>query len=79
MLSIMYYDVVGSEKAGNREGKVRAVMTKTPFGRFCLATGPTQSASLLGFGPAHLAQGFAPRPQRNTDMARPQSRQPRKR
>ena len=76
-MSNMYY--TRSRETGKMHGKVGAVMTQTPCGRFCPATGPTQSASLLGFGPAHLAQGFAPRPQRNADMARPQSPEHRKR
>ena len=38
----------------------------------------TQSASLLVFGPAHLAQGFAPRPQRNPAMARPKLKEHRR-
>ena len=70
----MYYSVDDGEKAGNREGKVGAGYTETPFGRFGISTGPTQSAALLGFGPAHLAQGFAPKPHRSirsTEMARP--------
>ena len=70
----MYYYVEEDEKAGKREGKVGAVYTETPYGRFGISTGPTQSAALLGFGPAHLAQGFAPRPHRSTrstEMARP--------
>jgi len=77
VMSNIYDD--SNEKTGKRHGKVGAVMTQTPFGRFCPATGPTQSASLLGVGPAHLAQGFAPRPQRNAEMARPQSPEHRKR
>jgi hypothetical protein len=71
MMSNMYYYVGGDEKAGKREGKVGAGYTETPCGRFGISTGPTQSAALLGFGPAHLAQGFAPRPHRSTEMARP--------
>jgi hypothetical protein len=41
-------------------------MTKTPFGRFLHATGSFQSASLLGNEPEHLAQGFAPRPHKQS-------------
>jgi hypothetical protein len=63
MMSKMYYYNVGEdEEPGKHEGKVGAGYTETPCGRFGISTGPTQSASLLGIGPAHLAQGFAPRP-----------------
>jgi len=62
MSNMYYYDVGEDEDSGKREGKVGAGYTETPCGRFGISTGPTQSASLLGFGPAHLAQGFAPRP-----------------
>src|SRR5208282_2199023 len=42
LLYLIYGD--GNRETGNREGKVGAVMTQTPCGRFCPATGPTQSA-----------------------------------
>src|ERR1035438_3399398 len=46
-------------------------MPKLPSVVLVYPPAPTQSASLLGFGPAHLAQGFAPRPHRSTKMSRP--------
>lgn len=70
-MSNVYDCVEREEKADKREGKVGAVYTETPCGRFGISTGPNSIRFATRVGPAHLAQGFAPRPHRSTEMARP--------
>jgi hypothetical protein len=67
----MYYYVEEGERTGNREGKVGAVYTETPCGRFGISTGPNPIRCATRIWACAPCSGLRPETPLENGMVRP--------